>query len=157
MSPGQGGTGVGDHFGTMRHISVTIDRTSPKLLWLIALVIIYKPTKFLVETHRGAGSAGPAGAKKHPRGALKNHPGGALKNHPGGALKNHPGGCGPMEPCARDMRTTGAVRVRPTDHYSRVRATCKPQKPCKAERGPRTSDSEDRGRARLCNHRTTGP
>ena len=27
------GTGVGDHFGTMRHISVTIDRTSPKLLW----------------------------------------------------------------------------------------------------------------------------
>ena len=34
LSPGQGeGTGVGDHFGTMRHISVTIDGTSPKLLW----------------------------------------------------------------------------------------------------------------------------
>ena len=34
LSPGRGGgTAVGDHFGTMRHISVTIDRTSPKLLW----------------------------------------------------------------------------------------------------------------------------
>ena len=36
LSPGRGGggvTGVGDHFGTMRHISVTIDRTSPTLLW----------------------------------------------------------------------------------------------------------------------------
>ena len=35
LSPGRGGggTGVGDHFGTMRHISVTMDGTSPKLLW----------------------------------------------------------------------------------------------------------------------------
>ena len=33
-SPGEeAGTGVGDHVGTMRHISVTIDWTSPKLLW----------------------------------------------------------------------------------------------------------------------------
>ena len=35
LSPARvtGVTGVGDHFGTMRHISVTIDGTSPKLLW----------------------------------------------------------------------------------------------------------------------------
>ena len=34
LSPASGGdTGVGDHFGTMRHISVTIDVTSHKLLW----------------------------------------------------------------------------------------------------------------------------
>ena len=30
---GGGGTGVGDHFGTIRHISINIDGTSPKLLW----------------------------------------------------------------------------------------------------------------------------
>ena len=28
------------------HISINIDGTSPKLLWQIALVIIYKPTRF---------------------------------------------------------------------------------------------------------------
>ena len=28
-----GGTGVGDHFGTLPPISVTIDGASPKLLW----------------------------------------------------------------------------------------------------------------------------
>ena len=39
-------------------ISVSIDGTSPKLLWYIALVIIYKPTRFQVETHPGAGSVG---------------------------------------------------------------------------------------------------
>ena len=35
VKPGQGGggTGVGDHFGTIRHISINIDGTSPKLLW----------------------------------------------------------------------------------------------------------------------------
>ena len=35
LSPGRGGggTGVGDHFGTIRHISVSIGGTSPKLLW----------------------------------------------------------------------------------------------------------------------------
>ena len=49
---------VGDHFGTMRHISINIDGTSPKLLWHIALVIIYKPTRFWVETHQGTGSVG---------------------------------------------------------------------------------------------------
>ena len=34
LSPagGGGGIGVGDHFGTMRHISVTIQGTSPELL-----------------------------------------------------------------------------------------------------------------------------
>ena len=32
-----GGTGVGDHFGTFPPISVSIDGTSPKLLWWIAL------------------------------------------------------------------------------------------------------------------------
>ena len=48
------GTGVGDHFGTIWHISINIDGTSPKFLWWIALVIIYKPTRFWVQTHQGA-------------------------------------------------------------------------------------------------------
>ena len=38
------------------HISVIIDGTSPKLLWWIALVKVYKPTKFRVKTHQGVGS-----------------------------------------------------------------------------------------------------
>ena len=69
--------------------------------------------------------------KKSPGGALKNNPGGALKNHPGGTLKNHPGGavqwscvratCGPLEPCACDLRTTRAVCARPANHRSRAR------------------------------------
>ena len=62
LSPGKKGggvgTGVGDHFGTIRHISINIDGTSPKLLWQIALVIIYKLTRFWVETHQGRGSVG---------------------------------------------------------------------------------------------------
>ena len=60
LSPGKGGggTGVGDHFGTIRHISINIDGTSPNLLWQIALVIIYKPTRFWVKTHQGTGSVG---------------------------------------------------------------------------------------------------
>ena len=34
LSPaGGGGTGVGDHFGTCPPISISIDGTSPKLLW----------------------------------------------------------------------------------------------------------------------------
>ena len=34
LSPARGGAiGVGDHFGTLQHISVSIDETSPKLLW----------------------------------------------------------------------------------------------------------------------------
>ena len=92
----------------------------------------YKHMKFQVETHQGAGSAGPAGAKNHPGGALKNHPGGALKNHPGGALKNHPGG-------ALKNHPGGAVQ------WSRVHETGGPQKPCEAKRGPGTSASEDQG------------
>ena len=39
-------------------ISVSIDGTSPKLLWQIALVIIYKPTRLQVKTHPGAGPVG---------------------------------------------------------------------------------------------------
>ena len=93
---------MGDHFGPIWHISVNRDGTSPKLLWYIALVIIYKPTKFLVETHRVAGLAGPTGAVR----------------------------ARPAEPWARDLRTAGAVRVRHADHWGRVRATCGPQKPC---------------------------
>ena len=61
LSPGRGGgwgTGVGKHFGTIWHISINIEGTSPKLLWQIALVIIYKPTRFWVETHQGTGSVG---------------------------------------------------------------------------------------------------
>ena len=60
LSPakGEGGTGVGDHLGTCPPISVSIDGTSPKLLWQIALVMIYKPTRFQVETHPGAGLVG---------------------------------------------------------------------------------------------------
>ena len=84
---------MGNHFGTIRHISINIDRTSPKLLWWIALVIIYKPTRFWVETHQGTGSVG----KK-------------------------------------------VLKI-----------------PEKSERGPGTSASEDLGRARPYNHRTTEP
>ena len=60
LSPGKGGggTGVGEHFGTIRQSSISIDGTPPKLLWQIALVIIYKPTRFWVETHQGTGSVG---------------------------------------------------------------------------------------------------
>ena len=36
------GTVVGDHFGTIRHISVSIDGTSPTLLWWIALMMPYE-------------------------------------------------------------------------------------------------------------------
>ena len=56
--PGGGGYGVGDHLGTCPPISVSIDGTSPKFLWWIALLKVYKPTKFRGETYRGAGSAG---------------------------------------------------------------------------------------------------
>ena len=59
LSPGKGGgTGVGDHFGTIRHISINIDGTSPKLSWYIVLTMPYKHTRFQVETHQGAGSVG---------------------------------------------------------------------------------------------------
>ena len=59
LSPGgRGGTGVGDHLATCSPSSVSIDRTSPKLVWQIALVIIYKPTRFQGETHQRAGSVG---------------------------------------------------------------------------------------------------
>ena len=54
---------MGDHFGTIRHISVSMDETSPKLLWEIDLVKIYKPTRFWVETHQGTGSVGKKGLK----------------------------------------------------------------------------------------------
>ena len=49
---------MGDHLVTCPPISVSIDGTSPKLLWQIALVMIYKPTRFQVETHPGAGLVG---------------------------------------------------------------------------------------------------
>ena len=55
---GKGDTGVGDHLGTIRHISFSIDGTSPKLLSQIALMTPFKHTKFQVETHPGAGSVG---------------------------------------------------------------------------------------------------
>ena len=60
LSPAKVGgyTGFGDHLGTCPPISVSIDVASPKLLWQIDLVIIYKPTRFQVETHPGAGSMG---------------------------------------------------------------------------------------------------
>ena len=44
--------------GTYPPISASIDGTSPKLLWQIALVIIYKPRSFQVKTHPAAGSVG---------------------------------------------------------------------------------------------------
>ena len=40
--------------GTIRHISVSIDGTSPKLPWQIALVILYTPTRVWVQTPQGA-------------------------------------------------------------------------------------------------------
>ena len=78
-------------------------------------MIIYKPTKFLVETHRGAGSAGPAGA---------------VRARPADRWSRARATWGPLEPCPRDLRTTGAVHVRHADHWGRVHATCGPQKPC---------------------------
>ena len=44
--------------GTCPPNSVSIDGTLPKLLWQIALVVMYKPTRFQVETHPGAGLVG---------------------------------------------------------------------------------------------------
>ena len=44
--------------GTCPPISVIIDGTSPKFLCWIALVKVYKPTKFRGETHQGIGSVG---------------------------------------------------------------------------------------------------
>ena len=60
LSPaeGGGGTGVGDHLGTCPPISLIIDGTSPKFLWWIALVKVYKPTKVWGENHQGVGSVG---------------------------------------------------------------------------------------------------
>ena len=49
---------MGDHLGTCPPISVIIDGTSPKFLWWIALVKVYKPTKFWGETHQVVGSVG---------------------------------------------------------------------------------------------------
>ena len=37
------------------YISVIIDETSPKLLWQIVLMMLYKHTKFQVESRQGAG------------------------------------------------------------------------------------------------------
>ena len=37
------------------HISINIDGTSPKLSWYIALVIIYKPTRFRSKLTKGQG------------------------------------------------------------------------------------------------------
>ena len=54
---------MGDHFGTMRHISINIDGTSPKLLWYIALMMPYNYIKFRVKNHRGAGSVGKKDVK----------------------------------------------------------------------------------------------
>ena len=50
-------TGVGNHLETCPPISVSIDRTSPKFLWWIALLKVYRSTKFRGETYQGAGSA----------------------------------------------------------------------------------------------------
>ena len=61
LSPGEewgGGTGMGDHLGTCPPISVSIDGTSPKFLWWIALLKVYKLTKFRGKTYQGAGSVG---------------------------------------------------------------------------------------------------
>ena len=46
-----GPAGVGDRFGTFPPIFVSIDGTLVKLSWWIALVKLYKPTTFQVETH----------------------------------------------------------------------------------------------------------
>ena len=47
-----------EHISDYLHISVSIDGTSPKLLWYIVLMMPYKHTKFRVKTHQGAGSVG---------------------------------------------------------------------------------------------------
>ena len=47
LSPARGaGTGVGDHFETIQHVSINIDRTSPNLSWYIFLMMPYNHTKF---------------------------------------------------------------------------------------------------------------
>ena len=66
--PGRSRAGLPDRFynnflGTRRHTSVTIDRTSPKILSQIALVMPYRPTKFRFETRQGAGPVDKKGFK----------------------------------------------------------------------------------------------
>ena len=67
------GTGVGDHLGTCPPISVSIDGTSPKVLWWIALLKVYKPTKFRGETYQGAGSVGKK-SLRNPEKVMKSCP-----------------------------------------------------------------------------------
>ena len=57
LSPGRGGGYWGERpLGDMSTYLRQHER--PKLLWQITLVIIYKPTRFQVEAHPGAGSVG---------------------------------------------------------------------------------------------------
>ena len=67
-----------------------------------------------LQTHKVFGRNSSRGGVGGP-GRSKKTPQGRIKKSPRGRIKKSPRGCGPMEPCARDMRTTGAVRVRPTD------------------------------------------
>ena len=58
-------------------------------------------------------------------------PSDALQTHKVSGQNSSRGGVGgPGRSLARDLRTTGAVRVRHADHWGRVRATCGPQMPC---------------------------
>ena len=60
LSPGRGGggTGVGDHFGTMWHISVTVDGTSP--------FMVDSPGDAL-QTHKVSGQNSRGGQGRRPK------------------------------------------------------------------------------------------
>ena len=89
---------MGDHFGTIRHISINIDGTSPKLLRQIALVIIYKPTRFWIKTHQGTGSVGKK-SLENPEKVMKSWPSEALGR-----------------PLARTGAERGRITIEPQNH-----------------------------------------
>ena len=89
---------MGDHFGTIRHISINIEGTTPKILWYIALVIIYKPTRFWVQNHQGTESVGKK-VLEIPKKVMKSCPSEA----PGRAL-------------ARTGAERGRITIEPQNH-----------------------------------------
>ena len=128
-----------DRISAYRHISFNIDPTSPKLLWLIALMMYYNPTKFGLPTLRWRCSVAVL---------LK-----SARDRRSRARATS----GPQEPCARDQGTTGGVRARPGDHRSRARATSGPQEPCARDQGSTGAVRARRGVHRSRARATRGP
>ena len=165
-------------------------------------MVPYKHTKFQVESRQGAGLVSKRNtkrekiadkrektrknAKKHEKIAMNRRKNRKELRKIAGKNREKSSNCEKSakkspELCARDMRTTRAVCVRPADHRSHTRATCGPLEPCarnmrttgavRARPGDHKScPSEAPGRAlartrakrgRITiepqNHRTTGP